>query len=406
MILGAMIAWFWWAVLALAAIGTLASTVYLGMVLVAAWRFLRRPRPAHRDAPLPPVSVVKPLCGAEPRLEANLESFFLLDYPAYEILFAMRSPEDGALPAVEALHCKYPRVPVQVIFSGEPRHANPKVTSLEAMIAAARHDIVVISDSDIRVAPDFLRQVVPPLHDAKTGLVTCLYRGVPTRSFWSRLEALELSVELPSGVLVADMLEGMKFALGAVMATRKDVLRAIGGIGIAGDYYSDDFVLGNLVAAAGYRVELSSYLAEHVLSDETFSSCFRRQLRWNRSTRYSRPKGHLGTGLTFAMPYGILGAIAGIALGRPGLGLALLVFAALRSLVQGLAIGGAVLKLRDFFAEAVLYAAHDLIGFAAWVGSFTGREFRWRGARYSFGPGGRVERHAPAREVSKENLSL
>lgn len=406
MILATVVVAFWWAVLALAALGTLSSTIYLGMVLVAAWRFARRSRPGALQAPLPPVSIVKPLCGFEPRLEANLETFFVQDYPAYEILFAMRSPEDGALPAVEALRRKYPSVPVQVIFSGTPRHSNPKVTSLEAMIEVARHDVLVISDSDIRVAPGFLRQVIPPLGDSKTGLVTCLYRGVPTRSFWSRLEALELSVELPSGVLVADLLEGMKFALGAVMATRKEVLRAIGGIGRTGDYYSDDFVLGNLIAAAGYRVELSSYLAEHVLSDETFASCFRRQLRWNRSTRYSRPKGHVGTGLTYAMPYGILGALGGVALGRPDLGLALLAFAVLRCLVQGLVVGGAVLKLREFFAETVLNAVHDLIGFGAWIGSFTGRDFLWRGERYSFGPGGRVQRHAAAREETKESVAV
>lgn len=399
MTLGSLFAWFWWAVLALAVVGTLSSTVYLSMVMVAARRFLQRVRRPLGDSPRPPVSIVKPLCGDEPQLEVNLESFFVQDYPAYEILFAMRTADDPALRAVESLRRKYPSVPVQVLFSGIPRHANPKITSLEVMVEAARHEILVISDSDVRVSPGFLRNVVPPLLDRNTGLVTCLYRGVPTPSLWSRLEALEMSVEMPSGVLVADMLEGMKFALGVVMATRKDVLSAIGGIGQTGDYYSDDFVLGNVIAGAGYHVELSTYTAEHVLVDQTFVSCFRRQLRWNRSTRYSRPKGHVGTGLTYAMPYGILGAVAGFALGHRDFGLALLAWAVVRCVAQGLVIGGRVLRLRHWFDESVLYTLRDMIGFCAWAGSFTGRKFTWRGERYRFGIGGKVEREAAAREV-------
>lgn len=392
--------WLFRALVALGVMGTLSSTVFLVMAIVAALRYLRHLRAAQQPTPLPPVSIIKPLCGMEPRLEENLETYFTQDYPTYEILFAMRTPQDPALQVVEIVRAKYPSVPARVIFSGQPRHSNPKITSVEAMVEAAQYDHLVISDSDVRVTPDFLRKVIPPLTDPKKGLSSCLYRGVPTRSFWSRLEALEMSVEMPSGVLVADMLEGMKFALGIVMVTRKDVLEKIGGIGQTGDYFSDDFVLGNVIDKAGYHVVLSTYIAEHVLVDQTFRSCFSRQLRWNRSTRYSRPKGHVGTGLTYAMPFGIVGAIGALGLRLPWLALGIFAFAALRGIVQGLLIGGAVLHLRNIVSESLLYPLRDLMGFCAWAGSFTGRRFFWRGEWYHFEDGGKLCREAAAVEAS------
>ncbi len=399
--------WFFRALIALGVIGTMSSTVFLVMAIVAALRYLRRLRAPRPQTTLPPVSIIKPLCGMEPRLEENLETYFVQNYPAYEILFAMRTPGDPALQAVEAVRAKYPSVPVRVTFSGEPRHSNPKITSVEAMVDAAQYDHIVISDSDVRVTPDFLRAVVPPLTDPKTGLSSCLYRGVPTRSFWSRLEALEMSVEMPSGVLVADMLEGMKFALGIVMVTRKDVLKTIGGIGQTGDYFSDDFVLGNVIDRAGYHVDLSTYIAEHVLVDQTFRSCFSRQLRWNRSTRYSRPKGHVGTGLTYAMPFGVVGAIGALGLHLPWVALAFLGFAVLRGIVQGLVVGGAVLHLRNIFSASLLYPLRDLMGFCAWAGSFTGRRFFWRGEWYHFEDGGKLCREAAAAGVpAREQLHV
>ncbi len=221
---------------AIALIGSCTSTVYLGMVLVAALRYARRSRLARARAlsvsaaELPPVSILKPVYGMEPELEANLESFFRQDYREFEIVFGARNAQDEALETIDKLCARYPRVRTRVVFSGEPAWPNAKVFSLDRMIAAATHSYLVISDSDVRVGPDFLRNVVPPLLDPQVGLVTCLFRGIPTPHFWSRLDALGMSVETTSGVLVADMLEGMKFALGAVMAVRADALDAIGGI--------------------------------------------------------------------------------------------------------------------------------------------------------------------------------
>jgi ceramide glucosyltransferase len=277
------------------------------------------------------------------------------------------------------------------VLSGEPPWPSAKVWSLQNMIAASTTEYLVISDSDILVRPDFLRNVVPPLLRPENGLVTCLYAGVPAPGLWSLLEALGMTVELPSGVLIADMLEGMQFALGSVIAMRRDALEKIGGIASASAYYSDDFVLGNRVFAAGYRVVLSHYRVAHVLCTQSFGKTFATQIRWMQSTRYSRPRGHLGSGLTFAVPFGILGLIVACSLGHPTLGVALLAWSLLNRIVQSAAIGYAVIGDRRALAWSWLYPLRDLMGFVVWLGSYCGgSSFRWRGDLYRFTPGGRI----------------
>jgi len=387
----------WRTLLSVACLGTISSTVFLALALIAAIRNLRLARIQSRAALLTPsealpfVSILKPLHGAEPRLEENLTSFFLQDYPAFEIVFGLRNAADPALLVVENLRTRYPRVAVKVVFSGEPRWPSAKVWSLDKMISQTTSEYLVISDSDILVCPDFLRNVVPPLLDYANGLVTCLYRGVPARDFWSRLEALGMSVELPSGVLIADMMEGMQFALGSVLAVRRDALDACGGIRCAAEYYSDDFILGNRIHTAGYRVVLSHYRVAHVLCAQTFRQTFATQTRWMQSTRYSRPKGHLGTGLTFAVPFGILGLISALVLGHPQLGATLFAWSILNRIAQCVVIGYFVVDDRRALVRAALYPLRDLLGFIVWVSSYCGgSSFHWRGELYSFTPGGRI----------------
>jgi ceramide glucosyltransferase len=385
------------ALLAVALVGTASSTVFLGMALVAAVRNLRLARVQSQavasiaDAALPMVSIFKPLHGDEPRLEANLESFFLQDYPAFEIVFGCRNSADAALAVVERLRQRHPQVATRIVLSGEPQWPSAKVWSLHKMIAGSTCQYVVMSDSDVLVRPDFLRSVIPPLLNPETGLVTCLYAGIPAPGLWSHLEALGMSVEMPSGVLIADMLEGMRFALGPVIALRRDVLEKIGGIRSTAEYYSDDFVLGNRVFAAGYRVLLSHYRVGHVLCTQSWGKTFATQLRWMQSTRYSRPRGHLGTGLTFAVPFGILGLIAAAALGHTGFGIALLAWSLLNRILQSAAIGYGVIGDRRALTLCWLYPLRDLLGFLVWLSSyFGGSHFRWRGELYRFTPGGRI----------------
>ena len=386
----------WRALLTAAVAGSVSSTVFLIMVLFASRRYLRLAQTAHDAAAtidsssLPAVTILKPVHGMEPRLRENLASFFLQDYPDYEIILGAREADNAALLAAEEVRQRYPQVKCRVVISGPPKWPNAKVFSLDRMIAASSNDYFVISDSDVVVAPDFLRNVIPPLLDHKVGLVTCPYRGIPAADFWSSLEALGMSVEMPSGVMVADMMEGMRFAMGAVMATRRDALAKIGGIAATADFYSDDFVLGNEIWAAGYKVVLSHHVVGHVLVPRSFQQTFGDQLRWMKSTRYSRPKGHVGSVLTFAMPFGVLGLASAAALGHLRLGIALLVWAFFNRVIQCVAVGWGVIRDPRALSLCWLYPVRDFQGFLTWVGSFTSRNFFWRGEIYRFSEGGRI----------------
>ena len=402
----------WRVVLGIALIGIVSSTVFLCLVVVAAWRYRRRARAAGQLARaidssiLPAVSILKPLHGLEERLEPNLETFFLQDYPEFEIVFGARSADNDALPVVAELRRKYPHVNVKIVLSGEPVWPNAKVFSLEKMIAQCAHNFIVISDSDVWVAKDALRNIVSPLLEHKVGLVTCMYRGVPCHDFGSHLEALGMSTEMSSGVMLADMLEGMKFALGPIMATRKDVLPDIGGIRATKDYYSDDFVLGNLIAGAGYKVVLSHEIVGHVLVPRDLSRTIADQLRWMKSTRFSRPRGHVGTGLTFSTPFGVLALIACMALGRLPLGIALFTWSILNRMIQALLVGWGVTRDRNSLLLCWLYPLRDFMGFFLWLASFTGGTFFWRGELYGFERGGRIVPKHRSTEVLPEGMEV
>ncbi len=385
----------WRGLLYIAILGTASSTIYLQMVLFGAFRFHREAKSARRQAltlqsSLPPVTIFKPVHGIELRLEENLESFFQQDYPAFEIIIGARDAENPALQVAEKVARRYPKVSSRIVISGPPTWPNAKVFSLGKMIPAASNDFFVISDSDVKVGRDFLRNIIPPLLDPKVGLMTCLYKGVPAGDFWSLLEALGMSVEMPSGVVVANTVEGIRFALGPAVALRRDALDKIGGIAETADYYSDDYVLGNKMWLAGYKVIFSHYFIEHVLTPRPLRRTMGDQLRWMKSTRYSRPFGHVGTGLTYAVPFGIVGMIAAAALGRPWLGALLLLASLANRVIQSIAIGWGLIGDRRSLYFSWLYPLRDLQGWLMWACSFTGRNFLWRGEKYRFTKNGRI----------------
>ncbi|HEY3974242.1 MAG TPA: glycosyltransferase [Candidatus Sulfotelmatobacter sp.] len=387
---------FWRALLLLAAAGSFTSTVYLVMTLVATSRHVRRARPARAAAAatppqsLPPVTIFKPVHGIEEQLAANLESFFQQDYPDYEIIFGARDSNNPAVKIAEEVRTRYPHIRSRIVISGPPMWPSAKVFSLDKMIAVSLRSYFIISDSDVRVTPDFLRNTIPPLLDPAVGLVTCMYRGIPASDFWSWLEALGLSVEMSSGVMVADMMEGMRFALGPAMAVRRDAIDAIGGIAAIADYYSDDFELGNRIWAKNYKVVLSHHIVRNVLTSRSLLRTLGDQLRWMKSTRYSRPAGHAGTGLTYAVPFGLLGLLAAGALGHWRLGIGLLGLACLNRMIQSVVVGWFVARDPRAVGYCWLYPLRDLFGFVAWAISYTSRDFYWRGEMYRFGNGGKI----------------
>ena len=383
--------------LGLALFGLLTSSVFAGMVLWAVPAYLRERRAAlaamaARPGFTPPLTLMKPVHGAEPRLEAHLATFFEQDYPAYEILFCARSADDAGLETARRVAAKYPQIRVMFLSTGgQPDYINAKVASMELMEANAAYDILVISDSDVRVTPDYLRAVALPFADPNVGAMCCPYRGVAARGgLWARLEAVGMSVEMTSGVLAARLTEGMRFVLGPTMAFRRDVIRRAGGFKITADYCADDFVLGNETFKLGKTVALSHHAIDHMVLNSEFVDSMKHQVRWMKSTRFSRPKGHFGTALSFSIPFGLLGWAAAAGLGHPWWGLALLAWSVASRLALSIAVGRLVVGDRDWFGLLVLYPARDLMGFCFWAGSYWGRRILWRGRIFELLRGGKM----------------
>ncbi len=385
--------------LGLGCFGLLTSTIFTAMVFTGVWRFVRMRKPCGRaggSSFFPPVTLLKPLHGAEPDLEAHLVTFFQQDYPKYEILFCARHPEDAGLQIAQRVAARFPHIPVQFLTTGEPKYINAKVHSMERMEAAAHYDLFVISDSDVRVRPEYLREIIAPFVDPKVGMLTCVYRGVAADSgIWSRLEAAGMSVEMTSGVLVADLTEGMKFALGPTMIVRRECVAEIGGFGVLGDYCADDFLLGNLVAERGHTVVLSEHVIDHIVINERFVSSVKHQVRWMKSTRFSRPLGHLGTVLTFSVPFGILAAAAALTLRSHWLALGLFAWSVLSRSAMAVVVGAVVVGEQNLLRLGVLYPFRDLLGFFYWVASYFSDKIVWRGEIYQLVEGGRMRSTKP-----------
>ncbi len=387
-----------YALLGLAVFGLMTSTVFAGMVLAAVPGYLRERRRAlarleTRPGFSPPLSLLKPLHGAEPGLAAHLASFFEQDYPQYEILFCARSADDAGLKTARRVAARYAQIPVKFLSTGgQPDYINDKVISMEAMEAEAAYDILVISDSDVRVRPDYLRAVAAPFADEQVGAMTCPYRGVAAEGgLWARLEAVGMSVEMTAGVLVARAMEGMQFVLGPTMAFRRETIRRMGGFRVTADYCADDFVLGNETWKLGQKVVLSHHAIEHMVINSSFIASLKHQVRWMKSTRFSRPKGHFGTALTFSLPFGLLGWAAAAALGRPWVGLALLGWSVATRLAIAIAVGGMVVEDRSWFGLLVLYPIRDLMGFCFWAASYSSSRILWRGRVFQLLPGGKMQ---------------
>ncbi len=356
------------------------AIVYSLLQIAAALRYLAV-RPPVLRAP-EPVSILKPLAGLDLDLESNLRTFFEQNYPSFEILFAVRSEADPAAELVARLQREYPNIPSRLVLTGEPPYPNAKVFSLDRMLAAAANDLIVMSDSDIRVTRDLLRTVAAEFQNADLGVATCPYRAVPGASFWSRLEATGMNTDFWGSALVARMLEGMHFAVGPTIAARRRVLQSIGGCARLKDYLAEDFVLGKFAAEGGHGVILSSYVVEHHIGSATLQQNLSHRLRWARSTRRSRPAGYVGQLFTMPLPLALLVCAASPAW-WPVFPVTLIVRA-----VAAYMISARVLRARINWS---LLPIEDLLGFCFWLAGFFGNTISWRGRRYRLFADGRFE---------------
>lgn len=365
---------------ALFALGFAPLAYYL-VSIFAAGRFFGRRKDLPPASPsfAPPVSVLKPIYGLDRDTYENYASFCVQDYPEYEILFCVSDETDPALQVIRKLIQDFPDRGIRVLIGSEPLGVSDKVNKLCRMAREAKHEIVIVSDSDVRVDADYLRAVVAPFQEAKVGGVTCLYRGLTDNSLTADLEAIGNSTDFAAGVLVAWLFSEVNFMLGATMAVRKAVLAEIGGFESMVDYFSDDYELGNRIAAKGHRVALIPHPVAIVYPRETLRDAFQHQLRWNLSIRFSRPAGHLGLIFTQGLPLAILAAIC-----APSLGGAVAVLAAYIILrrVSAWKIGVAGMKDANLRNKMELLLLRDAFAFVVWVTSFFPRQVLWRGKEF------------------------
>lgn len=351
------------------------TIVYCFLVLIATYRYLSVP-PA--PPAMLPISILKALKGADLGLAENLRSFFAQDYAApFEILFAVTAQSDPAVPIVRQIMAEFPQVPSRLLIVGEPPWDNAKVWSLHHLLRQAAHEVIVMSDSDIRVEQRLLQSIAAEFAaNPKLGVATCPYRAVAGDSLWSQLEALGMNTEFIAGILVARMLDGMKFTLGPTVAARKQAIADIGGWESLHSYLAEDFVLGQRVTEKGWDSILSSYVVEHRIGSETRPANFAHRLRWNRSTRRSRPSGYVGQFFTNPLP--ILLACWPLTGFAPLFPLYVLFFRCSIAFATSNGI------LQDDFRLRYLWQLplQDLLSFVFWIAGFFGNTIHWRGRSY------------------------
>jgi ceramide glucosyltransferase len=372
--------------------GIISSCLYYVLCLWSAARFVRERNAVEKSglkAPdadgvvvgaLPRVSILKPLKGTDPKMYESFRSHCLQDYPEYEIIFGVSDPGDPAIESVKALQQEFPDRRIELVISPKILGANVKVSNLAQMLPEARHDYLIVNDSDIRVEPDYLRRVTGPLSDPQVGMVTCLYRGVAGSTLGSRLEALGISTDFCASVLAARQIEdGIRFGLGSTLGFRRAELEKIGGFTSFADYLADDYELGRRIAGLGLNVKLSEVVVETYLPSYTVREFFAHQLRWARGVRDARAGGYVGLVFTF----GILWALLAVAASHWALWAwsALAVTLLLRAAVA-LVVGLNVLKDRQVLKYMWLVPLRDLVAVGVWVVSLGGHDVIWRGERF------------------------
>jgi ceramide glucosyltransferase len=356
--------------------------IYYFLVLYSSWRFFRRPvipAGAEPGSFTPPVSNLKPIRGIDPEAYENFASFCRQDYPDYELVFCVGGKDDPAVPVLEKLAHDFPHRHIRVLFGTDSNAANDKAAKLARLVSEAQYEILVISDSDVRARPDYLRTVVAPLADPKVGAVTCVYVPIEVKTLAESLQTIGMVSDFYAGILVGRQLDGMKVALGPTIATTRTRLAAFGGYRAIENRPADDLLVGRLIAEQGYEVKLLPYTIQTVPDFHSMPDLLHKRRRWIVVMRHLRPWGHLGLLLTQGLPW----SLAAIAI-HPTVAVAsgyLGVYLGLRlTMTWHLGIRG--LRDRTLWRKMWLIPVWDAVAFFIWLISFGQNSFRWRGGEY------------------------
>jgi ceramide glucosyltransferase len=352
--------------------------IYYLIALYSAWRYFRSADPVPNGSFTPPVSNLKPMRGVDPDAYENLSSFCRQDYPEYELVLCVDEDDEVIMPLAERLRRDFPERTIRVLYGSGRVATNDKVAKLARLVSEAAHEVVVISDSDVRVGPDYLRRMVAPLEDPKVGAVTCFYVPTGAQTFTDVLQEVGMISDFYAGILVAWQLDGVKFALGPTIATTRSRLAGFGGYQKIENRPADDLLVGRLIAEQGYQVELLRYCVSTVPDYRSMSDLVHKRLRWIVVMRHMRPWGHLGLLLTQGLPWSIAAILvhptAAVAIGYLG------AYFVLRAAMTWL-IGVHGLKQR-VAGKLPLIPVWDALAFVIWLTSFLRRSVRWRGADY------------------------
>jgi ceramide glucosyltransferase len=351
--------------------------IYYLIALYSSWRYFRQPVPAPDPSFAPPVSILKPIRGLDPDAFENLASFCRIDYPEFEIVFCV-DPDDAAVQAVlKKLAAEFPTCRIRVLQGSGRIATNDKVAKLARLVNEAACDVVVISDSDVRVRPDYLHRLTAPLRDPKVGAVTCFYVPTEAETLTDHLQSVGMMSDFYAGVLVDWQLEGIKFALGPTIATTRGHLSKFGGYPELENRPADDFLVGRLIADQGYQVVFLNYSIETVCDYASFSDLLYKRLRWIVVMRHMRPWGHFGLLLTQGLAWSLLASVVHPAAAPAFLGTYLLLRIAMTWM-----IGIRGLQQSSLWKQLPLIPIWDAIAFGIWLTSFSRNSIRWRGADY------------------------
>jgi len=365
----------------------LAPLGYYVTAILATVRFFKRERRGKLSGFAPPVTVLKPVRGVDFASYQNFKSFCLQEYPQYEILFCVNDLEDLAVPLIRRLTDEFPQRRIRLLSGAPQLGSNRKVSNLALLAGEAKYELLVQSDGDVRVEPNYLREMAAPFERAETGVVSCLYRGVTQASIWAEMEALGVATDFSPSVLVADWMEGVTFALGASVATTKTWLAKIGGYQALANVLADDYEIGNRIGKAGGQVMVSSEVVDTMYPGVTLREFWEHQSRWARTVRLCRPASYVGLLTTHGLPWALVGAIAAGSVA--GASLFLGAYLVLR-LTLAWTVG--VWGLGDETARKKwwLVPLRDAIHFAVWVGSFFSNRIIWGGTEFRLNPNGEM----------------
>ncbi len=362
------------------------AAVYTLLALVAVLVWGRR-KATGAAVKLPAVTVLKPLCGAEPGLYENLRTFCQQDYPEYQIIFGLGDEADPALTVVARLVAEFPSLPIDVVINPRQHGHNRKISGLINMLEHARHDVLVMADSDTFVGPDYLTSVTAPLLDRKVGLVTCLYHGEPTSPVWSRLGAMYINEWYMPSVLLAWLFGHENYVSGQTLCMRRDTLQAIGGLLTIANHLADDYQLGQLVRSLGLRIVLSTYMLKAEHHEPTLESLVTHELRWMRTLSVLAPWSFRFIFFTFSLPLAVLGLLLVV----PEAYFAKVALPLFQVTVLARLALHLVHRVRDkraLFADLWLLPARDLLICWVWLRTFSTSRFTWRGSDFHVGADG------------------